>query len=371
MVLYSLYMSSEIEREILGYKSSADRMLEKTALELEILLQEACTALRPFPSFPNAFFTNAIECDPNGQIGNGDHGCIVVTDNGELQELDFGVDHEAVEMLGSWDPVSSRKETLKPLDLHPRDYILFAYSGLTAVTEALLEKNSPAQIIPEKSEKNPPTAEHQTQTADSLVEEGNVYFTVGQYNLALDRYTSALEQKPQDVNALYNRGRANSRLGALEDALADYNQVLNLKPEDLDTLNNRGLLYMQKEEIDKALEDFETALLSDGTDTALLINKGLALLKKGENQNSLLSFQQAIEHDPEDSAAHFGTAKAFIALNNRDEALQALQTTFNLDASYIEEAFEDPSFSQLANDSDFLDIIKVIIPNFRIIGEKK
>ena len=364
-------MSREIEREILSHKSSADRISEKTALELEILLKEACISLRPFPSFPNAFFTNAIECDPNGLIENGEHGCIVVTENGELNELDFGVDHDAIEMLGSWDPVSARKETLKPLNLHPRDYILFAYSGLTAVTEALLEKNSPAQTIVEKQEENPPISENQTQSANSLVEEGNVYFTVGQYNFALDRYTSALEQKPQDVSALYNRGRAHSRLGALENALADYNQVLNLIPGDLDTLNNRGLLYMQEGEIDKALEDFERALLSDGTDTTLLINKGLALLKKGEAQNSLLSFQQAIEHNPEDSAAHFGTAKALIALNNRDEALQSLQTTFNLDTSYIEEAFEDPSFSQLANDSDFLDIIKGIIPNFRIIGEQK
>ena len=367
-------MSSEIEREILGHKSSADRILEKTALELEILLKEACISFRPFPSFPNAFFTNAIECDPSGLIWNGDHGCIVVTENGELHELDFGVDHEAIEMLGSWDPVSARKETLKPLNLHPRDYILFAYSGLTAVTEALLEKNSPAQTISEKQQKqegNPPIDENQIQTADSLVEEGNVYFTVGQYTLALDRYTSALEQKPQHASALYNRGRANSRLGALKNALDDYNQVLNLIPGDLDTLNNRGLLYMQEDEINKALEDFERALLSDGTDTTVLINKGLALLKKGEFKNSLLSFQQAIDHDPEDSAAHFGTAKAFIELNNRDEALQALQTTFNLDNSYIEEAFEDPSLSQLANDSDFLDIIKNIIPSFRIIGEKK
>ena len=83
-------MSREIEREILSHKSSADRILEKTALELEILLKEACISLRPFPSFPNAFFTNAIECDPNGLIENGEHGCIVVTENGELNELDFG-----------------------------------------------------------------------------------------------------------------------------------------------------------------------------------------------------------------------------------------------------------------------------------------
>ena len=54
----------EGERESLARKASADRVLERAASELEVLLKEASAALRPFPSFPNAFFTNAIECDP-------------------------------------------------------------------------------------------------------------------------------------------------------------------------------------------------------------------------------------------------------------------------------------------------------------------
>ena len=129
------------EREHLGRKASADRALERAAAELEALLKEACAALRPFPSFPNAFFTNAIECDP-GAGGDPERGCVVVTEDGELRELEFGVDHEAVELTGSWDPVTARKEETRPLALHPRDYVVYAYSGLMAVTEALLERDA-------------------------------------------------------------------------------------------------------------------------------------------------------------------------------------------------------------------------------------
>lgn len=129
------------EREHLGRKASADRVLERAAAELEALLKEACAALRPFPSFPNAFFTNAIECDP-GAGGDPERGCVVVTEDGELRELEFGVDHEAVELTGSWDPVTARKEETRPLALHPRDYVVYAYSGLMAVTEALLERDA-------------------------------------------------------------------------------------------------------------------------------------------------------------------------------------------------------------------------------------
>lgn len=130
---------NEDARESLARKTSADRALERAASELEVLLKEASAALRPFPSFPNAFFTNAIECDP-GPAGDPERGCVVVAEDGELYELEFGVDHDAVEITGSWDPVTARKEEKRPLDLHPRDYLVYAYSGLIAITEELLER---------------------------------------------------------------------------------------------------------------------------------------------------------------------------------------------------------------------------------------
>lgn len=122
-------------------KAQADNVLERAALQLQQLLKEACEELRPFPSFPNAFFTNAIECDP-GPVADPERGCVVVCEDGELYELEIGVDHEAIELTGSWDPVTARKETRKKLDLHPRDYVIYAYNGLVAVTELLLERAS-------------------------------------------------------------------------------------------------------------------------------------------------------------------------------------------------------------------------------------
>lgn len=120
-------------------KQQADMALERAAMQLQALLQEACAELKPFPSFPNAIFTNAIECDI-GDAGDPELGCVVVCDDGELYELQMGIDHESIELLDSWDPVTARKETLKKVDLHPRDYIQYAYAGLMAVTEQLLER---------------------------------------------------------------------------------------------------------------------------------------------------------------------------------------------------------------------------------------
>jgi hypothetical protein len=122
-------------------KAQADNVLERAAMQLQQILQEACAELDPVPPFPNALFTNAIECDP-GPAARPDLGCVVVCEDGELYELEFGIDHDSIELTGSWDPVTARKETKKKLDLHPRDYLVYAYNGLVAVTEHLLEQRA-------------------------------------------------------------------------------------------------------------------------------------------------------------------------------------------------------------------------------------
>jgi hypothetical protein len=137
-------MPATSPRELLLRKTQADNLLDRTALQLDQLLKEACAELDPFPPFPNALFTNAIECEPDA-AASPDRGCIVVCEDGELYELEMGVDHESIELTGSWDPVTARKETKKKVELHPREYIVYAYNGLVAVTDHLLERAAEAE----------------------------------------------------------------------------------------------------------------------------------------------------------------------------------------------------------------------------------
>lgn len=124
-------------------KTQADLVLGRAAMQIQALLKEACDELKPFPSFPNALFTNAIECEIDG--GNPEYGCIVVAEDGELYELQMGVDHDSIELLDSWDPVTARKETLKKVEFLPREQLQYVYAGLVAVTEMLLEREAAAK----------------------------------------------------------------------------------------------------------------------------------------------------------------------------------------------------------------------------------
>ncbi len=120
--------------DALARKTQADLIIDRTAQQLRALLEEAAKELRPFPPFPGAFFTNAVEVNLEG-VERPNLGCIVVGEDGGIYELEIEIDFND----GVVDMVQAREERLKKLDdLHPRDYILLAHNALTQITELLL-----------------------------------------------------------------------------------------------------------------------------------------------------------------------------------------------------------------------------------------
>ncbi len=128
----------------LEYKAEADEALDRLAQRLRRLLQEAAGQLEPFPPFPGAFFTHGIEIEAPG-VESSERGCVVLAPDGELYELEMGQDVTAL-TLDQTDPVAMREEKLKRLEeLHPREYVVYAYNALTKVVEILLERRAEAE----------------------------------------------------------------------------------------------------------------------------------------------------------------------------------------------------------------------------------
>ncbi len=212
--------------------------------------------------------------------------------------------------------------------------------------EALLDV-APQPIIP------PPR-----RGADAYLDEGNVYFNVGQYSLAIDRYTRAIELDPQLVAGYYNRANARTRAAEFDEALADYDRALELHPRDADALNNRGMLHLYRGNYANALHDFDAALAEDPEDTTVMVNRGLAQLHSGSPERALADFRQATAHDPSDAAARYGAAQASATLGNRSDALHAIEAALTLDPSYAREAAGDPRLALLQGDEAFLRLLR-------------
>ena len=120
-------------------KAHADLIIERAAQQLSDILHAAVAELDPFPPYPGSFFNYGIEVEP-GALANPERGCIVVGQDGELYELIMMMNADA----DFNDPVAMRDEEMKKLELHPSEYVAFAYNAIRAVVEYALEQQEKA-----------------------------------------------------------------------------------------------------------------------------------------------------------------------------------------------------------------------------------
>jgi hypothetical protein len=122
----------------LELKYDADAVLERAADRMRALLKEAAGRLDPFPPFPGAFFSYGIEIEAPAFEGP-ERGCVVLGEDGAFHEFKMGNDIPAFDLEFN-DPVQLRSEELKPLEMHPLEYIVYAHNAITRVTEILLAR---------------------------------------------------------------------------------------------------------------------------------------------------------------------------------------------------------------------------------------
>jgi len=195
-------------------------------------------------------------------------------------------------------------------------------------------------------------------SAESHLDEGNVYFNVGQYGLAIERYSQAIEADARLTAAHYNRANARARAGDLDGALQDYDRAIELNPADADALNNRGMLHLYRANYSAAISDFDGALAADPSDPTVMVNRGLARLHMGAAGEALADFRAASTMDDADAAAHYGAAQALATLGNREEALRSISRALEIDPGYAREAAGDPRLAMLQGDDEFLRLLR-------------
>ncbi len=109
-------------------EAQANAVYERVRAPLRDLLHEAARALVPFPPFPGALFTLGMEID--GVPGADERGCVILGEDGELYELQLGLDADGL-AAGANEPVLSREEQRVALDdLAAAEYVAYAQRAL-------------------------------------------------------------------------------------------------------------------------------------------------------------------------------------------------------------------------------------------------
>jgi DNA-binding helix-hairpin-helix protein with protein kinase domain len=155
----------------------------------------------------------------------------------------------------------------------------------------------------------------------ATIKEGQNFYQLRDYENAIDRFSLAIEQAPDNPKVFMNRGNARYNLKDYEGALADYNQALEINAKEIKAYVNRGnIRYMIAEyssdpdkEYKLALSDFNSALKINPKEVEAYIRRGIVLSQiakySGDSQrnykNAIQDFNQAISIHPGKPEAYF------------------------------------------------------------------
>ena len=109
-------------------RSDLEILLENTAAALESMLVNLCGRLNPFPAFMGMSTIQAVELEP-ALNPRADRGCVVVTPDGMIAELDVTAIPGVVGVLEV-----DQVEEFKPLDdLSAEEYLIYLIAAIKAL----------------------------------------------------------------------------------------------------------------------------------------------------------------------------------------------------------------------------------------------
>jgi tetratricopeptide (TPR) repeat protein len=129
---------------------------------------------------------------------------------------------------------------------------------------------------------------------------GHELFKKGDWDAAIEWYTTALAEHPDDSYLAHRRCDAWVRKGEPEKALADYTRQIEKYSRPgagrADGFNARGLLYQELGEYDKAIADFTECIPLSGKNYGIYwTNRGMAYREKGDLDATLADMNAAME----------------------------------------------------------------------------
>ena len=182
-------------------------------------------------------------------------------------------------------------------------------------------------------------------TAGAFLDRGIILATSGEFAMAIEDFTEAIQLNPNFVTAYQLRARAlfanvssvfeieenfndiitywvitseisEVQLRGYEQAIADYEQAIRLDPNNAINYDGRGRVFADKGDLDLALEDFNQAIRRNPNAFATYNQRGGVFQRKGDNVRAIADFTQAIRLNPNYAVAYYNRGSRYL---NRDE----------------------------------------------------
>lgn len=160
---------------------------------------------------------------------------------------------------------------------------------------------------------------------------GWAYSQQGKLTEAVVAFRQTTRLKPDDPQAWNNLGGVYSAQGKHADAVAAYNKAIELRPDYAEAHYNLGIAHADQQRYVEAVEAFRTALRHKPDLAQAWYNLGVISQTRSLNEEAVLFYQQALKVEPQYADAWAGLVKAYLKLNQPDQASAAARELKRLD----------------------------------------
>ena len=151
-------------------------------------------------------------------------------------------------------------------------------------------------------------------------ERGNILMRMQRYGEAISDYLHSLELTPPYFEVYTNLGQCYRRMGALTEAVNSYSKALDLQPKQILALLGRAKSYEKLGKLEMAIADYTAALQLDSTLWDAFASRGVLYYEAGDLVLALADFDHAIELAPGEADLHQNRAIVHSDLCRYDEA---------------------------------------------------
>ncbi|MBN1995097.1 MAG: tetratricopeptide repeat protein [Anaerolineae bacterium] len=163
---------------------------------------------------------------------------------------------------------------------------------------------------------------------------------------------ATVQANPDSVEAWFNLGKAHYEAGQWAQAAAAFQKTVELDPTHQAAYANLGAAYHRQDQLDSALTQYQKALELNPDDGEVIYNLAAVYIQQATQSGSqpdadllnqaIEQLHRALELAPGSSEPYFGLGVAYMALNQREQAIEAFETFLARDPG------QDPRASQEA-----------------------
>jgi len=178
-------------------------------------------------------------------------------------------------------------------------------------------------------------------------------------NKALEEFKKAVDLDPLSYYVNWNYSRNLYFAGKYDLSIQQFNRMRSLvpKPPEFILDFSIGLIYLKKHEYLNAKEQFDKLPPGNGTeidDPQIMQSYGYAII--GDTIKAKAIFKEALKKHP--NLSHYRNSQVYTALGNINEALNELESGYELRDVHMFWIKVDPAFDPIRNESRFKELLK-------------